>query len=144
MFAVILSGRFFVRQRRSSALIPSWAVAFSERIGMVKAGGRGNKLTDPSAIVQKEPFNWFGKEQVMGWEYQTVSFDFSSEAFLSQGGLFNSRKFNRELNRLGWDGWELVNVFDTNRVKGSTKFVVAVLKRPLTDERRMALQQSMS
>jgi len=78
----------------------------------------------------------------MGWEYQTVSFDFTSEAFFSQGGLFNSHKFNHELNRLGWDGWELVNVFDTNRVQGGTRYVVAVLKRPLTTERRAALQRS--
>jgi hypothetical protein len=78
----------------------------------------------------------------MGWEYQTLLFDFTGEAFFSQGGLFNSQKFNYELNRLGWDGWELVNVFDTNRVQGGTKYVVAVLKRPLTTERRAAIQQS--
>ena len=80
----------------------------------------------------------------MGWEYHTLTFDFSSEAFISQGGLFNSQKFNRELNRLGWDGWELADVFDTNRVQGGTKFVVAVLKRPLTPERKAALQKSTS
>ena len=34
---------------------------------------------------------------------------FTGEAFLSQGGLFNSQKFNYELNRLGWDGWEVVS-----------------------------------
>ena len=78
----------------------------------------------------------------MGWEYQTLPFDFTGEAFFSQGGLFNSQKFNYELNRLGWDGWELVSVFDTNRVQGGTKYVVAVLKRPLTAERRTAIQQS--
>ncbi len=78
----------------------------------------------------------------MGWEYQTLQFDFDSEAFISQGGLFNSQKFTRELNRLGWDGWELVSIFDTNQVRGGTKYVVAVLKRQLTDERRIALQNS--
>lgn len=78
----------------------------------------------------------------MGWEYHTAQFDFSGEAFISQGGLFNSQKFSLELNRLGWDGWELVSVFDTNRIKGSTRYVVAVLKRPLTAERRAELQQN--
>jgi hypothetical protein len=74
--------------------------------------------------------------QMMNWEYTTQPFDFSGEAFISPGGLFNSQKFNHELNRLGWEGWELVSVFDTNRMNGGTRFVVAVLKRPLTPERR--------
>ena len=78
----------------------------------------------------------------MGWEYQTLQFDFDGEAFISQGGLFNSQKFNHELNRLGWEGWELVSVLDTNQMQGGTKYVVAVLKRPLTVERRAALQNS--
>ena len=77
----------------------------------------------------------------MGWEYHTATFEFGGEAFISQGGLFNSQKFNHELCRLGWDGWELVNVFDTNRVQGGTKYIVAVLKRPLTAERRGELQR---
>ena len=72
----------------------------------------------------------------MGWEYHTAVFDFTGEAFFSQGGLFNSEKFNNELNRLGWEGWELVTTFDTNRVHGSTKHVIATFKRPLTRQRR--------
>lgn len=78
----------------------------------------------------------------MGWEYQTLVFDFTGEAFISQGGLFNAEKFNYELNRWGWDGWELVSVFDTNRVQGGTKYVVAVVKRQLTPERKAALLQA--
>ena len=80
----------------------------------------------------------------MGWEYQTLQFDFSGEAFISQGGLFNSQKFNHELNRLGWEGWELVSTFDTNRMEGGTRYVVAVLKRPLTAERRAAIRKSLA
>lgn len=72
----------------------------------------------------------------MGWEYNTQEFDFTGERLISQGGLFNSEKFNFELNRLGWDGWELVSAFDTNSANGGTRHVVAVLKRPLTPERR--------
>jgi len=78
----------------------------------------------------------------VGWEYQNVSFNFDAEAFISRGGLFNSQRFNLELNRLGWDGWELVSVFDTNDIQGSSRFVVAVFKRPLTEERRDQLRQN--
>ena len=78
----------------------------------------------------------------MGWEYHTAMFDFTGEAFISQGGLFNADKFNLELNRLGWEGWELVSVNDTNRMQGATKYIVAVFKRPLTDQRRAELQRS--
>jgi hypothetical protein len=59
----------------------------------------------------------------MGWEYHTQVFDFTGEAFFSQGGLFNEQKFNHDLSRLGWDGWELVSVFDTNRMEGATRYV---------------------
>jgi hypothetical protein len=78
----------------------------------------------------------------MGWEYQTLQFNFDAEAFISQGGLFNSANFNHELNRLGWEGWELVSAFDTNQIQGGTRYVVVVLKRPLTNERRAAIQKS--
>ena len=50
----------------------------------------------------------------MGWEYHNVSFDFSAGTLMTKGGLFNAEEFNNELNRLGWDGWEQVSVFDTN------------------------------
>jgi len=78
----------------------------------------------------------------MGWEYQTLQFDFQSNVFISQGGLFDAQRFNFDLNRLGWEGWELVSVFDTNRMEGATRYIIAVLKRPLTEERRAALAQS--
>jgi hypothetical protein len=77
----------------------------------------------------------------MGWEYHTSTFDFDSEAFISQGGLFDSARFTLELNRLGWDGWELVSVSDTNQVQGDTRYIVAVFKRPLTEQRRAAVAQ---
>lgn len=80
----------------------------------------------------------------MGWEYRNVQFDFDSAAFISQGGLFDSVAFDRELNRLGWDGWELVSVFDTNSIRGGTRYVVCVFKRPLTAERRAQIQKAVS
>lgn len=79
----------------------------------------------------------------MGWEYHNVTFNFDSTALISQGGLFDSAQFNLQLNRLGWDGWELVSVFDTNQVQGGTRYVVAVFKRPLTDARRAELTKQL-
>lgn len=78
----------------------------------------------------------------MGWEYRTVQFDFDAGTFFNQGGLFDSSLLTTELNRLGWEGWELVSVFDTNNVQGKTRFVVGVLKRPLTSERRIEISNS--
>ena len=78
----------------------------------------------------------------MGWEYKTIQLDFQAGRFLSQGGLFDSVTFTTELNRLGWDGWELVSTFDTNTVQGGTRYVIAVLKRPLTAERREEVQRN--
>ena len=48
----------------------------------------------------------------MGWEYHTEVFDFS-KAFFSMGGLFDSEKFNIEVNRLGWENWELTFLTQT-------------------------------
>lgn len=78
----------------------------------------------------------------MGWEYTTIQLDFQSGKVFSQGGLFDSSFFTNELNRLGWDGWELVSTFDTNMVQGATRYVIAVLKRPLTAERREEIQRT--
>lgn len=78
----------------------------------------------------------------MGWEYKTIQMDFDSGTFFSQGGHFDSEAFSTALNRLGWEGWELVSIFDTNNVQGATRFVVAVLKRPLTAERREEVQST--
>ena len=65
----------------------------------------------------------------MKWEYTTVMFQ-ASRWFFS--GELDGEKFNERLNRLGEEGWELVNVFGTNLTDGGTKDVVAVLKRPMT------------
>lgn len=77
----------------------------------------------------------------MGWEYQTVQIHADTGLFFAQGGTFDDHRFRYELNRLGWDGWELVSVFDTNHIQGGTRYIVAVFKRPLTDERRRELLQ---
>jgi hypothetical protein len=59
------------------------------------------------------------------WEYKTVFL--ATKGFL--GGKLDPATFERELNVLGRDGWELVSVFDTNQYEGATRDVVAVFKR---------------
>ena len=68
--------------------------------------------------------------------------DFEKGKFFSQGGLFDSNVLTNELNRLGLEGWELVSTFDTTSAHGATRFVVAVLKRPLTAERREEIKRN--
>ena len=62
----------------------------------------------------------------MKWEYTTVHL--SAHGFL--GGKLDVPEFERLLNSLGSEGWELVNVFDTTRERGATRIVIAVFKRP--------------
>jgi len=64
----------------------------------------------------------------MKWEYRSLFFDASGWIL---GGKLDGAKFNTKLNQLGEEGWELVNVFDTNFTQGGTRDVVAVLKRPM-------------
>ncbi|MCE9596282.1 MAG: DUF4177 domain-containing protein [Planctomycetes bacterium] len=59
------------------------------------------------------------------FEYRSVIL--KSGGFL--GGNVDQEEFERELNRMGQDGWELVSVFDTNQGHGTTRFIVAVFKR---------------
>jgi len=64
----------------------------------------------------------------MKWEYRTVVF--ATTGFFV-GGKLDGQEFNDKLNALGDEGWELVNVFDTNMIQGQTRDVIAVLKRQL-------------
>jgi hypothetical protein len=61
----------------------------------------------------------------MQWEYQTLSI--KAGGFM--GGKLDEEAFNRALNELGRDRWELVAVFDTAMGSGQTRDVVAVFKR---------------
>ena len=63
----------------------------------------------------------------MKWEYTTIQL--AAHGFL--GGKIDVKKFERMLNKLGKDGWELVNAFDTNQGYGATRDVIAVFKRPV-------------
>ena len=62
----------------------------------------------------------------MNWEYKTIKL--RATGFL--GGKFNEAEFDRMLNELGGQGWELTSAFDTNESYGQTRDVVAIFKRP--------------
>lgn len=59
------------------------------------------------------------------WEY--VSIKVETKGFL--GGILEIENFNRQLNKLGEEGWELVSCFTTNHGEGTTREAVAVFKR---------------
>ena len=45
------------------------------------------------------------------------------------GGKLDEVEFDRMINELGMQGWELTTAFDTNEGHGSTRDVVAIFKR---------------
>lgn len=63
----------------------------------------------------------------MQWEYRSINV--SAEGFF--GLKVDLEGFTARFNELGAQGWELVNVFDTNLgASGTTDRVVAMFKRP--------------
>jgi hypothetical protein len=62
----------------------------------------------------------------MKWEYKTIKL--RTTGFL--GGKFDETQFDRTINDLGLQGWELTSAFDTNEGYGNTRDVVAIFKRP--------------
>ncbi len=62
----------------------------------------------------------------MKWEYKTIKL----RATGLLGGKVDEVEFDRTMNALGQEGWELTAAFDTNEAYGSTRDVVAVFKRP--------------
>ena len=61
----------------------------------------------------------------MKWQYKSVRVETHGMA----GGILEVEEFDRLLNQLGQQGWELVAVFDTNYNQGGTRFVLATFKR---------------
>lgn len=59
------------------------------------------------------------------WEYK--SFKVGTGGFA--GGIVDIEDFDRELNQLGEQGWELVSCISTNMGQGATRDLVATLKR---------------
>jgi hypothetical protein len=62
----------------------------------------------------------------MRWEYRTARYETGGWT----GGKIENDELDQLLNAYGAEGWELVNVFGTNRGEGRTRDVVAVFKRP--------------
>jgi len=65
------------------------------------------------------------------WEYRTLQFDFNG--FFKSAGQFEGQEFTDQATRLGREGWEMINTFDTNHHDGNTCFIIAVFKRPLSE-----------
>lgn len=62
------------------------------------------------------------------WEYMTLKIP-TDFGFFS-GTDFDSDQLTELLNAQGAQGWELVSVFDIEKLRGGSEFVVAVMKRP--------------
>lgn len=59
------------------------------------------------------------------WEY--VSIKVETKGFM--GGILDTSDFNRQLNSLGDQGWELVSCFTTSQGNGYSREAIAVFKR---------------
>ena len=64
----------------------------------------------------------------MKWEYMTLMLPATGFVL---GGDIDAQKLTDRLNERGSEGWELVSVFGTTMVQGETRYVLAILKRPL-------------
>lgn len=60
----------------------------------------------------------------MAWEHRTVRIS------IGFGGILDEASVDRELNRVGERGWELVSVVAVAGGGGQTTELVAVFKRP--------------
>jgi hypothetical protein len=64
----------------------------------------------------------------MKWEYKTLNLEQPIRwPFL--GGELDVAGIDKQMNRMGQAGWELVSALDTGR--GGIRFVVLIFKRPL-------------
>ncbi|HOG18839.1 MAG TPA: DUF4177 domain-containing protein [Salinivirgaceae bacterium] len=62
----------------------------------------------------------------MQWEYKILKYEIDRgfiDVSLDEG------KWEREINKLGRDGWELVNSFGANDTDGMTNYVLMTFKR---------------
>jgi len=59
------------------------------------------------------------------WEYKTLKVQ--TTGFF--GGKLDTDEFERAMNYLGSEGWELTSCFDTSQSQGSSRDVIAVFKR---------------
>ncbi len=65
--------------------------------------------------------------QYRRWEYKTVKVS-AKGWFL--GGKLDEVQFDKLLNELGAEGWELVAILTTTQAYGASREIAAVFKRP--------------
>lgn len=63
------------------------------------------------------------------WDYKTLKFE--TEVGILNGTQFDESFLEVALKSWGQDGWELVSIFDVSKLKGGSKFVIAVLKKKI-------------
>lgn len=61
------------------------------------------------------------------WEYKSIKF--KPGGFF--GGKIDEHEFELELNEYGKEGWELISCFDTSYGQGTSREVIAVMKRKI-------------
>lgn len=61
------------------------------------------------------------------YEYETKVIDAKG----LMGGKIDITEFNESLNRMGREGWELVETTASNQSYGSTRYIICVFKREL-------------
>ena len=67
----------------------------------------------------------------MNWEYRVVKYEAAdADSFFGPAGQIDQRVMERDLNRLGAEGWEVTTSFDTSGLHGDSVLYVLVLKRP--------------
>jgi hypothetical protein len=62
----------------------------------------------------------------MKWEYKVIGLSI-------RGSLWKGKKeeWQEEIDKLGREGWELVNIFALSISLGTTSGIVAIFKRPI-------------
>lgn len=63
----------------------------------------------------------------MKWEYNVMSFQTKG---LWKGEVeVHEKELQASLNEFGDDGWELITMFDSNKIYGQTQDIFAIFKR---------------
>jgi len=68
----------------------------------------------------------------MKWEYKILSIKQPHGVLFRGGGQIPGDEMTAALDRLGNDGWEVVNVFPVAIAQGATNLLGILLKRPVT------------
>lgn len=72
---------------------------------------------------------YLGKSPHQRWEYFVFKIDVRGWF----GPDVRAELLAHEFDKLGAEGWELVNTVDVNRGSGSTSELLSIFKRPLLD-----------